>query len=536
MLKVSNSLPIANYSQVVISDNAGAVFKPKTNSRIRVNLPSTLGMVDFHSSHLQFDLAVKPHANLGTNNTFMVGFGNNQGTTQIIRDLIIRVDGKPLETITNYNVLDKVRKDFANDLTKNNIEAVFSHGSLKPEQPSYFVQTWDTTAGTYAYSGSGLKQQVSLDLSGLLSMKTGFPIVASGDVEIEIILEDAERCLEQKQDLICGGEDFTTGADGSLTGGKITLAPSHVGGANIYRGNNWTATTSPFASGNVVKLTGKTNGADFTLYTKVNGNTTTNAGTSKIEVPIDAGAGFFNNAENITHLQVEAVFNVSDPADKNTAPVYKNTEEYHYEVSNVEYIVRSIEMPPPYLNALQKRIQGEGLVMDCPTYVMYLANIQQNIGRQSLLVPCYSGRVKGVISVPVLSNQTNYAYNRSGQVDSARNFQAKIGGRVEPQRPVDLTNWTNDTTHQYHSQEYIQELTKTLVATGIGERSLVDWRSNFVLARSLSAMGGSEDLSEKAFRWEIEYNSNVVSAKNVYNFVNMVRRIQIVPTGVMIFG
>ena len=82
----------------------------------------------------------------------------------------------------------------------------------------------------------------------------------------------------------------------------------------------------------------------------------------------------------------------------------------------------------------------------------------------------------------------------------------------------------------------MEELTKTLNAVGIGERSLARWRDNFVFGRRLGAMGGSEDLSEKGFRWEITYNTNTNSAKNVYNFVSMVKRLQIVPTGVNIFG
>ena len=117
-----------------------------------------------------------------------------------------------------------------------------------------------------------------------------------------------------------------------------------------------------------------------------------------------------------------------------------------------------------------------------------------------------------------------------------REYQARIGSRVEPQRPVDLTNWTTDVSHQYHSQEHIQELTKTLNAVGIGERSLTKWRDNFVIGRRLGALGGSEDLSDKGFRWEVQHNTNSNTAKNVYNFVSMVKRLQIVPTGVNIFG
>ncbi len=530
MLKVSNSMPISNYSQVVISDNAGATFKPKTNSRIRIELPTTLGMVDFHSSYLQFDTKIVPHNDLGTKNTFQVGFGNLQGVEQVVRDLIIRVDGKPLETITNYNVLDKLRKDFANDLTLNNIQSVFTAGTLDPINPSYFVQDWDVIDEKATYNQNPVKNQVQLDLSGLLSMKTGFPIVASGMVEIELILEDAENCLLQKQHQSTALGDIADGndtqADGSFAGFTIP-----VGVLSEY---GWTQRDNPFYKGNVLRTRGKWNNVAFDYYSNIVGATADGTG---VKIDGGYGAGFFGgSAQALTEIQLDVIFNAEDPADKNTAPVIKTTEEYKYEISNVEMVCRSIEMPPPYLNALQKRIQGEGLVMDCPTYTMYLANILPSINKQSLLIPCYSSRVKGILSIPLNSNQTNYEYNRRGQVDNLREYQIKIGSRVEPQRPVDLTNWTTSGNAQYPSQEHIQELTKTLVACGIGERSLQFWRDNFVMSRSLSAMGGSEDLSDKGARWEIQYNGTNNSAKSVYNFVHSVKRLQIVPTGVNIFS
>ena len=524
MLKVSNSMPISNYSQVVISDNSGAIFRPKTNSRIRIALPTTLGMVDFHSSYLQFDTKIVPH-------TFQVWFGNLQGVEQVVRDLIIRVDGRVLETITNYNVLDKLRKDFANDLTLNNIESVFSAGTLDPVNPSYFVQDWDVVESEAVYNQNPVKNQVQLDLSGLLSMKTGFPIVATGQVEIEIILEDAENCLLEKQQKSTDAGGIADGqssdADGGLVGGfSIPIATINK--------HNWTARDNPFYVGNIVKTVGKWNNIAFTYFSPISAVVVDGTG---IKVDASYVAGFFGGtAEALTEVVMTVLFNVSDPANKTTAPVYQTTEEYKYEISNVEMVCRSIEMPPPYLTALQKRIQGEGLVMDCPTYTMYLANILPDINKQSLLVPCYSSRVRGILSVPLQSNQVNYAYNRRGQVDGLREYQIKIGSRVEPQRPVDLTNWTTSGGSAYPSQEHIQELSKTLVACGIGERSLAYWRDNFVMSRSLSAMGGSEDLSEKGLRWELQYNTTTNTAKTVYNFVNSVKRLQIVPTGVNIFN
>ena len=224
MLKVSNSIPISNYSQVVISDNSGATFKPKTNSRVRVVLPSTLGMIDFHSSYFQFNTKVLKNATQGTTNSYKMGFGNRQGAEQIVRDLIIRVDGRALETITNYNVLDKARRDYAHDLTLNNLDAVYSHATLEPDNPSYAVQDWNVNTSTFTYNNISTKNQMQLDLSGLLSMKTGFPIVATGSVELEFILDDAENVLVPQHDMSAVDcVPFNADGNGLITGGKLTL-------------------------------------------------------------------------------------------------------------------------------------------------------------------------------------------------------------------------------------------------------------------------------------------------------------------------
>lgn len=544
MLKVSNSLPISNFSQVVVSDNAGSTFKPKTNSRIRVVLPAQLGMIDFHNSYLQCKFLLKPHGAYGTTNTYKMGFGNDQGVEQIIRDLVVRVDGKPIETITNYNILDKLRKDFAMDTTMKNIHSLFDHGAMKGDNPSYLVKAWNNITATADFSVNDIatKQQLHPELSGLLSSPQAFPIIASGNVEVEINLEDAENVLECKHYL--GGDTLNQIYIGSATGALACDADGGIDSIKLaktianFGDFGWNGDDCPLVQGNVIEMTGtRANGDAFTRYavldaiTKTDGNTTLSADVSAFFV-----ATTFANDEALTDVKIRLLPYVNAPANVSTAPTDLTTELFSYEVSDVEYVCRTIEMPPPYLQAIQKRIQGEGMVIDVPTYSMYLDNIQANINRQSLLVPCYSSRVKGVLSVPVLGVQSNYRYDRQGKVDDLREFQIKIGGRVEPQRPVDLTNWTTNTTNQYHSQEYINEMTNALVSSGIGQRSLLKWRDNFFFGRSLSVLGGSEDLSDKGIRWEISHNANTNSAKNVYSFVNMVRRLQIVPSGVMIYG
>tara|TARA_R110000803_G_scaffold54562_1_gene111281 strand:+ start:39 stop:1673 length:1635 start_codon:yes stop_codon:yes gene_type:complete len=544
MLKVSNSLPISNFSQVVVSDNSGSTFKPKTNSRVRVVLPANLGMIDFHNSYLQCKFLLKPHTDYGNTNTYKMGFSNDQGIEQVVRDLVVRVDGKPVETITNYNILDKVRKDFSMDTTMKNIHALFDHGTMKGDNPSYFCKTWNNITATADFSVNEIatKQQFHPELSGILSSPQAFPIIASGNVEVEINLEDAENVLECKHYL--GDNALNKIFIGSATGALSADADGGIDSLKLaktianFKDFGWNGNDCPVVAGNVIKLSGfLANGDAFNKYatldaiTKTDTNTTLSADVSAFFV-----ATTFVNDEALTGVHMVLLPYVNPAVSATAVPTTLTTELYTYEITDVEYVCRTIEMPPPYLQAIQKRIQGEGMIIDVPTYSMYLDNIQANINRQSLLVPCYSSRVKGVISVPVNSVQETYRYDRNGKVDDLREFQIKIGSRVEPQRPVDLTNWTTNTTNQYHSQEYINEMTNALVSVGIGQRSLLKWRDNFFLGRSLSVLGGSEDLSDKGIRWEISHNANTNTAKNVYSFVNMVRRLQIVPSGIMIYG
>tara|TARA_R110000765_G_scaffold395726_2_gene489491 strand:+ start:899 stop:2554 length:1656 start_codon:yes stop_codon:yes gene_type:complete len=537
MLSVSNTLPISNFSQVVISDNAGSKFAPKTNSRIRLQLPPSLSMVDFHSSYLKFDLQVK-QSTFGTTNTFKMKLGNDQGSSQIIRDLRILMDGRPVEEITHYNVLDKVCKDFSNDTSLNVFHSQFDHALVKGNNPNYFVRSYDATGATpTALNEIGTGNTFQPRLSGVLSLPVGVPLVATGLMEIELILEDSENVLVVDGELDASLADFTADATGGYTG-EITLSPEQ-NIAPFFKGKGWeTAVDCPFHKGNVIKVvatdqTTVPTPVPVVMYLTVL-DVAQNGNTIDISVVIPAGT-LTNGAVYGGGSYVDAVFG-GETASANTTTYTKSTNPYTYEVNNVEYVCRSIEMPPNYTDSLQKRIQGEGLVLDIPTYSMYLDNIQPNINKQSILVPCYSSRAKCSLSIPVDANQAPYAYNRGGSIDGLRQYQFKIGARVEPQRPIDVSNTTlND--RAYASQEHLQEFSKALVATGLGNRSLLKHRDNFVMGRSLSAMGGTEDLTEKALRVEIEYNSGAGNgAKNVFTFVNHIRRLQITPSGLQIYG
>ena len=539
MLSVSNTLPISNFSQVVISDNAGSQFAPKTNSRIRLQLPPSLSMVDFHSSYLKFDMQLKQSA-FGTSNTYKMKLGNGQGSQQIIRDLRILMDGRPVEEITHYNVLDKVCNDFSNDTSLNVFHSQFNHALVKGNTPTYLIRGYDASGlSPTALNDIGVGNTFQPKLSGVLSLPVGVPLVATGLMEIELILEDSENVLVVDGSLTSDAEDFTANATGGFTGAGGAGAGSIIIEGVIPKGKGWTNYKDcPFFKGNVVKITATGSAppaGTIVRYAVVDGPTDEGA-VNTIYIPFNIPSGVFGNNEILSDVKLECVFGATGVSADGKSTTGAGTADFSYQINEVQYVCRSIEMPPNYVDSLQKRIQAEGMVLDIPTYSMYLDNIQPSINKQSILVPCYSSRAKCSMSIPVEANQQPFQYDRGGKIDSLRQYQFKIGARVEPQRPIDVSNTTLN-TRAYASQEHLQEFSKALVATGLGNRSLLNHRENFVMGRSLSAMGGTEDLSEKALRVEIEYNSgHANTAKNVFTFVNHIRRLQITPSGLQIYG
>tara|TARA_R110002153_G_scaffold106072_2_gene245078 strand:+ start:192 stop:1781 length:1590 start_codon:yes stop_codon:yes gene_type:complete len=529
MLSVSNSLPVSNYSVKVVSEANGTVFNPQTNSRIRLTLPSSLGMVDMHSSYLQCKFRVVPptQSQDGTpanrRDCYNMVIGEEQGIEACFRNVKISVDNKAVEEIQNYNVLHKFKKDFSEDNAQKTVDSVLDRAIQTNDGSGYYCRTY-TPATPVATYNQPLKHIAKMGCSGVLSLPVGLPILATGKLDIEIELEDAARVLAPRTQFNSIGLSAATDGGGTFTFADIPFTDGTTG----YDAHGFTGfADSPFAVGNTVRIRGQVTGGvalDFRrLITAVSDGGA--GGTIRVTFATSPAGGA--NSANLTGANISLEIG----SDENGA---LRASQYQYEISEVEYIVRSIEMPPPYLQSLQKRIQQNAFMMDIPTYSSYLGTLQAAINRQTINIPTFSSRVKSVLSVPVQAAQLDYGHSRRGALDNIRNYQAQIGSRREPSRAVDLTNTTLSTS-QYASQEYLHELKKLLHANGVGVRSLRFHRENFAMCRSLSAMGGSEDLSDKGFRYDIEYNA-APTAKNVFSFVYHLKRIMVTPAGLQVMG
>jgi hypothetical protein len=555
MLAASSAMPVANHSAVVISEASGAVFTPGTNGRIRIRLPPSLGMIDMKSSYLQFQLAVIPPASsqvavaANRRDCYNMTLAEGQGVEQLFRDVRILMDGRPIEEISNYPTLAKAKRDFCQDAAQDVLDSTFDKALSQTIGSGPFCQVYGVAPQQATYQPS-TKVICKLDCSGVLSMPTGLPIVATGAIDIELDLADAADCLcpsGQTQNIpftATQGNPVGVGFTTILIPPQSIFTDGALGGFSQagYLNNSVAGAlaTTPFALGNTIQFGASTfNGVATPAFTGVQAVITAAAAVgANIQLTVTTAAGaFVGIGLGVAADPIVGTISMAIGTIQVGAAFVTNPTQYTYQITQPEYVVRAVEMPPPYIASLQKRIQSEQLQLDIPTYSTYLSTIQAGITQQAISVPAFQSRVQSIITIPQPAAQVPYAPSRDGQWDSLRSYQSMIGARREPSRPVDTRNTTQASAdgvlRAYPSQEHIHELTKAFEAAGHKVRSLRKHCDNCVMGRSLSAMGGSEDLSSQGYRLETIYAA-APAAKNARTYVYHLTRVNVSPAGVEI--
>ncbi len=541
-------MPVENYSVVQQSEN-GTQFGP--NSKIRFRIGSHLGFIDFHTSYLMFNLQLQ-------NPAAKMEFCGDMGADIVIRTWRLLIGGHIVEEIDHPNVLLKTLKyDYGHDLGQSEICEVLDkagkgtgyQGLNPPGVSSIGVTQWPV-----------VKCILDLGFSGVFGSTQSFPVGMTGDVEIEITLEDQRKCFQVVKS---GIEPFylTQADDRSIGGKKIVDIP--VGAvANLDFDNDTfnqssalvgkcsTSSTylndQPFCVGNIVHISGKGGAADTTAqYTANSTGDITAIGAS-------AGAG---SATRLTvaaaavadNPVIEASVSLALSAANAAGLAYDNNGTFSYEVSVPSLVLQVVVPPQQYIEEMARKVATEGYSIDIPTYTCYKTNTIAGVGNTSIEIPCYSSRARSLLCIGVEGNQplggNNYArqpFRMEGVYNDLDNYQFQIGEEREPVRPV---NCSPLSTYQHNvSQEQITELEKALRSAGCNVRSLRKHRENFVIGRALSAYGGTIPLTMKGARVYIDYlqsdrrlgAATVITGKQWYNYCHHIRRMNITQQGIQI--
>ena len=564
-LKTSQSLPVENYSVVQQSEN-GTEFGP--NNKIRFRIGSHLGYIDFHTSYLQFNFKID-------NSIAKMDWSNDMGADVLIRTWRVLIGGHIVEEIDHPNVLLKtIKYDYGQDLGQSELCEVLDKAGKGTGYQGLnnlgviTVPTEDPCAN--------VKCILDLNFSGVFGSTQTFPVGMTGDVEIEITLEDQKKALRvisqgQGPNKLTANMNFTRGKtvgnNGATTypvqAGAITTVdflPEPAGTVEGLRDKSSSLATInrdilsdiPFCVGHATRLTadggadgagGQYNSAPANCV--INGIVNNAGNGNQYQIAFGGGGHTIPSVQELSEVSIE--LNTNFALGGVAGSTWDNQGTLNYTVSVPTLCLQVVVPPQQYIQEQARKVAMEGYSIDIPTYTCYKSNTFAGIQSAVLDIPCYSSRARSILAIGTPSNQAlggnnilNAPYEMGGFYNDLDRYQFQIGEDRQPVRPV---NCSPLSTFQHNvAQEQITEAEKALRSAGCNVRSLRKHRRNFVLGRALSSYGGSIPLTMKGARIYLDYlqtnrrdqAATAIVNKDWFIYVHHIRRLNITPQGVSV--
>lgn len=515
MLRVSQTLPIQNYSIIQPCQNSGNAFRHGQNQKIRFHVDgSQIPMCDMTASYLQFHVQA-----VDTNHKVQM----NRSAEQLIHQIRTYVNGQEVESIDEYSHLCAMAQDYGETDTDQQSKSVYTHQN----GAAGLLSRGRGTVAAPLTQGR-IKCQVQLKHSGIWGSEYDFPFTAfDNGVDLEIELEDPARCLTAQQpvfDIACDPVRL----DGAGAGAAVVVTPERLHPDLITTDNSyvekladppyprWTNLDDfPLMVGDSVDVSYRLNQGAQVGYGEgalaaVPITAITLGADRKITVAI-AIAGLTADASmwDIKLRLAQTAANADGTGG--LANLASN-----YEVTDPILVLRKLEVPQQQLQILAQRSVQGSLQFDLSTWTCY-KHSSPAMETSTVPVPCRATRGKAIILQPKVDGGTVYmgkealypfewgggfgtrANHRGGPLVAAanvgnvlRNYQFQFGQTRRPNIPVDLRNTA--LPQRYPAQQQLVELDKALKVS-LGTKRLTKFRENFLIGRSTSAYGSSEDYS-----------------------------------------
>ena len=572
----SNKIPVKQTSTAISSQN-GLEYSP--GQVIHIDIPPSVKFIQPRESVLQFDFLISNPVN-ASNGTTRLQLDAEIGGQSLIRD--IRIYSSPenggvlLEEIQNYNSMVSIKNSYNTDDSLKNKRAISGEGTTtyKPQNRGtqgtpksmcadlttnpYFVSSESGNHTTAFTNASFTTCKMSLPLhTGIWSSDKVFPNLLTG-CRIEIVLEDADKCLRQLESVLYSNRVslnpvFDSG-NGSQTAGK-----SDIGNASAITelyiqtlNNNLDPQHVPFvvgecislieADGDIASLASFTNGGNVVAprISQINSSATASGGNGLIQIVLD---DTYTMNKAITYTKGAVVVSSSVLQSSDFKPSYT--------VSNVEMLVQELDMGQSYENSMRKSMSEGGVIgYDILTATNYKYSQLASDIVANIRLPLVESRARSILCMPTDSTSynsqsrvsANTTYDIQGAFDgmvtssstrtcltgisdNLTNYQFNYAGKLQPSRQVSCKKISSKKS--IDAQPLI-ELEKALVQAGIPARSFADFNNNFIIGRALSLNNGVYDTRGKDFNLMVNYQDTAPTKNKLwYNYVFALRRINI---------
>ena len=553
-------IPISQ-TKVSIPAEHGLEYSP--GQKCTFVLPSGIQFFQPKESYLNLSVKIKKDP---TNDPTRLQLDAETGLQVLLRDVRVYsgwAGRQLLEEYQNYNVLTALKYDYeSNDTLKakrsltegttvyselaRNDHALEKSDQNNLEQNPYF-KPMDASA---SYS-TAFTDDEYLTVKGLLPLNTGiftndkiFPIAMTEGLIVEIIFEDARRIFRTldttNQYRHLASNPFFHSTNGSNSAPDEPAADNASKFQEFYvRRDNcqgWGANVNsfPFAVGEAVRFINASTGVDNPSI--ADGDT--NPKISRIE--------YVGGTTNALKVRLSGSYRPTAVLDQEHVLYSRsvlNATTYNptYTITNAEFVLQQVEMPPGYTNKLGQMMKGGGAMnYDFMSATNYKISQLKSERVANLRLPLNQSRAKSVLCIPtdasasgtkeLLEAKTTYtthyglesdattrAWNANhsqrtglvGCVDQLSSYQLFYGGKLNPNRKV-FTNKLS-TKNSIDSQPLI-ELEKALKMGGIMPFSFKKFRENFCIGRALSLQNGVYDTRGTDFALQTEYQETTAPA------------------------
>ena len=314
------------------------------------------------------------------------------------------------------------------------------------------------------------------------------------------------------------GSDTASHTSGSFENGDTTTS------FYVTRDNNMTSTNVfPFVVGqkfSLVDYDNKVINGSVGTITQIEQDTSASTAPAKIKITtteITSTMGFTLGGSNASRA-----FMVDRTPDE------ASSYDIDYTVSDVELIVKQIQVPDGYENSMMSMMKEGGTInYDYRTFTNYRYSQLSGDNVANIRLPLIESRATSILCIPtdatnysgkeMLSSSNTYVEQedsedvivrscRSGLVgisDNLQEYQFIYDGKINPSRKVDVSKISAKNSI---SQQWCIESEKALAMADIEPLSFKQFQSNFFIGRAL-ALGKNAvyDARGKDFNLQVEY-------------------------------
>jgi hypothetical protein len=468
--------------------------------KIEIIVPPTIKYFQPRESYLRFDVQLK----VDSTNPVKLSLDGETGAQCLIRDIRIHSGGSGavlLEELQNYNTLVALMYDYeTNDAIKNkramtegslcwsqenrstlgNTKTIMNQTRHSPYTTPYIDQTsanpertkagdgalnWGETGNTSQGSQYNLAKVLIPLHTGIFQSPKVYPSLLTEGLRIEIILEDAARCVRLADTMHPNrrrtlGLQFhsISGIDNNIdTGGAGPWIDTQANTEfYVQRTNNITSLENcPFVIGQKICLyksnawagangwSGATKRAKFSVDLIITGlkfhaatGNTTGAGGKYGLLQISFASTINQTGENIDSTWfvkddsiLECVCTTGVPSNATLIPTYQ--------VKNVELILQTLTMPPGYTNKLMSMMSAGGAMnYDFLSFTNYKYSQLKGDRVMNMRLPLNQTKAKSILCVPTDSSVYSARQQIAGEDDDAAGYQNPGAAGVNNQYPA----------------------------------------------------------------------------------------------------